>query len=379
MSSDRTRTGLILLCLLAIGLAAAQFPATGVGSLPDGGGPFVADGGGDPVDRPSDTGGRDITTRAATPTESAATTTATPTAEPTDTTTNDATGADHTPTVAASASDHDDRSLPIAPLFVVIVFGATLASGAILVRAGVITAGGRLGRDGEGSGPPVDARVPDALSDLFRGETTVHGLVQRIPQVTMSFVIDGSSRVPPAMDAVGRVTGAVAGGVATAVQGSATALGNAVGTGRKSLGNAAFGVGKGLALGLAAAPAGASSLLGGLFGGDSSTIRSTDRPDSDARDAAGLRSDGDDDPPGPPATIDEAWIRMLDRADLSRRRSKTPVELAGDLIRSGLPSEPVSRLTTLFRQRRYGDVPTTDERLQAARDALSQVGGGENS
>lgn len=81
----------------------------------------------------------------------------------------------------------------------------------------------------------------------------------------------------------------------------------------------------------------------------------------------------------PPATIAEAWDRLIVEASIRDRRVKTPVESARTVIRAGRPTDPVIKLLTLFRQWRYGNVPTSRDRLEAARAALERVRGGEDS
>lgn len=85
------------------------------------------------------------------------------------------------------------------------------------------------------------------------------------------------------------------------------------------------------------------------------------------------RSEGDDDgftwPSQAPANdVQGAWLAMVERADIDRPWTRTPVECARGAVDAGMNSEAVTKINTLFEEVRYGDAPLTEERRQRARE-----------
>ncbi len=380
MVSDRDRGAVALLCLFAIVIAAAQFPVVGLGSAPDGGGPIgtppaaetgasSADGGGGAdgtVDDPDDG-----TTSTAVDT----------TAEGSDAATDEAGGTDEPTataepttreTTAASADDADAGGSDGAGKLVLGVLVVAVALGVVgLILFG---AGGTRRRD-ERAGVDVDGPGGRVAAKLLRYLPTVGvgltGAIGSIPRRTMRFVVGSSRSAPRLFDAVGSAVGEVAAGVGVAGSGLATGLGRVAVRAPAGLVNGLGSLGSAAAGGLLSAPSGAGSLLGGLFGADSTT----DRPGADARNAAGVEPEEPTEPerPPPPASVEEAWERMVDAAPVPNWRSKTPVEVASDAVRTGLPVEPVGRLTRLFRRVRYDPTRPGERALSDAREALARI------
>jgi len=68
-----------------------------------------------------------------------------------------------------------------------------------------------------------------------------------------------------------------------------------------------------------------------------------------------------------------AWRDMTDALDVPATETTTPAEFRDAAVAAGLPERPVEDLTTVFREVRYGDAPTTPDRREAAREALRDV------
>jgi uncharacterized membrane protein len=68
-----------------------------------------------------------------------------------------------------------------------------------------------------------------------------------------------------------------------------------------------------------------------------------------------------------------AWVDMTDALDVPNRAATTPAEFRDRALAAGFPADPVSTLTTLFREVRYGDAPTIPEREDGAREALREI------
>ncbi|MHB9288530.1 DUF4129 domain-containing protein [Halobacteriales archaeon Cl-PHB] len=71
--------------------------------------------------------------------------------------------------------------------------------------------------------------------------------------------------------------------------------------------------------------------------------------------------------------IYRAWHDMTDALDVPATATTTPAAFRDAAIDAGLPEAPVADLTTLFREVRYGDAPTTAERAERARTALRDI------
>ncbi|WP_435195242.1 DUF4129 domain-containing protein [Natronomonas sp. EA1] len=97
----------------------------------------------------------------------------------------------------------------------------------------------------------------------------------------------------------------------------------------------------------------------------------------EANPAEGGHSNAD--PRGPHIPVDagdngvyDAWETLCLAANATGN-SRTPTEIAADIVAEGYPESPVDRLTALFVRVRYGDVEVTPERESRASDALSDA------
>lgn len=75
----------------------------------------------------------------------------------------------------------------------------------------------------------------------------------------------------------------------------------------------------------------------------------------------------------PANEVHRAWLAMVRRANPDRPWSRTPSECARAAVETGVDSETVETLTTLFEEVRYGDEPVTDERRERAREGLRRL------
>lgn len=406
MPTDRGRAGIALLCLLAVVLAASQFPATGFGASPDGGGPF-ADPGSEPAAGPggqSGTAGGPTDATAAPSTSQTATAPATSTgpdddpsttagitdspaggttsqgAETTTQTTTATTTTTATATEAAASAGDDggDSGLAeVAANVLLVLFGG------VTLLVGILTPH-RSYRHDIGLGRSflslvgVGAAYVGGDGDGGRRLPSLGGLFLNVPQTTMSVVIGSSAAAPQFFDALGGVAGGFATGTRVALGGVGRALGGGLLAVPRGVGSALGGLGGALAGGLLAFPSGAGSVLGGLVGDGDGTVRGTSRPDADVRDASDVEPEEPSEP-DPPASVEEAWERMVDAASVYGTDSQTPVETARTVVRRGLPAEPVGTLTKLFRYVRYSPAGGDRSQLERARDALDDIEGGEES
>jgi hypothetical protein len=75
--------------------------------------------------------------------------------------------------------------------------------------------------------------------------------------------------------------------------------------------------------------------------------------------------------------IIECYDRMSDvlvrRQGLKRGHTMTPSEFAADLMRAGLPRDPIQKLTGLFEAVRYGSRPAGQHEIDQAIDALTAI------
>ena len=361
MSTKLVRAALALLCAVAVLFGTALFPgalgvefessgpldsrasepATPDGTAPNGIEERTTSGGTEPT--PTTSGG------------SVSTVTATPTETPTET--------------PVADGDTDDGSPLLAKLF-----GLALLGGFGVVAVGVL----RAASNGDGltaasrSLPLVGGllgRVVTAVSDGAMGR-----IVGRIPQVTTAALLSGSS----ALARVGAGISAVAGGVLT---GLATGVGS---VGAMSLRGVA-----GLPSALGSLSVAPFRALGGLGGGgflasirggvDSPSLFGGSDSESGPTTTAAATAETDDGPDIATLSVREAWALLADRVSVPDPETATPGEYARRAIDSGLPAEPVRRLTTLFREVEYGGRPPTGDRTESARDALRRLlGGGED-
>ena len=75
--------------------------------------------------------------------------------------------------------------------------------------------------------------------------------------------------------------------------------------------------------------------------------------------------------------IIECYDRMSDvvarRQGLKREHMMTPTEFSADLMRAGLPRDPVQKLTALFEAARYGNQPAGQTEIDQAVNALTAI------
>lgn len=126
-------------------------------------------------------------------------------------------------------------------------------------------------------------------------------------------------------------------------------------------------------------PPSPSSLASGLFAvGNSASSRlsfptpfssSEDEPEGEAASLA-------DDPLGPvesDAEVRTLWHRFLDRVGVERRETRTPGQVARRALAAGFPARQVRRLLGIFRRVEYGDQDPSQERVDEAQEAASDL------
>lgn len=367
----------MLLCLLAVVLVGVQFPVAGLGGAPDGGGPLgtpvsVADDPGKAVDTtaterdPGVTTDLDrgpATTTRSDETETPADETETPTPTATDRSTTSAAG-----TETGSGGGGPLELLGVGAALTVALVGGYVSLTRTRRHHGLFRDGARAA----GGLPVVGGAVSTVVGGAGRG-------LSALPRRTMRFVIGVSASAPRVLDAVAGAVGEVAGGLRVAAGSIGGGLGRAAFRLPAGLASGLAGLGRALGGGLLSTPGGLASMFGG-FRSDGTQL-SEDRPSADARSASDVDPEEPEPEPEPPASVTEAWERMLEAARLRRHETKTPVEVARAAVRRGLPAEPVGRLTNLFRRVRYGGEGGSNA-LATARESLADIedtDGGENS
>ncbi|WP_281195155.1 DUF4129 domain-containing protein [Halorubrum sp. F4] len=68
-----------------------------------------------------------------------------------------------------------------------------------------------------------------------------------------------------------------------------------------------------------------------------------------------------------------AWREMTEALEIDRPASATPTEFAAAAVEAGVDEEPVSELTDVFEQVRYGGADPTDDRERRAAAALRRI------
>ncbi|WP_228841844.1 DUF4129 domain-containing protein [Haloarcula sp. CBA1127] len=364
MSTKLVRAALALLCAVAVLFGTALFPgALGVefessGPLdsrasepvtPDGTAPGEVDSGSTPI---ATSDGVETTPRA-TSDEPAATATPTPT---------------ETTTETPAASDGEDSGSPI----LVKLFGLALIGGFGVVAVGVIRAASDPEHDGSADAglllhPLLDRLAGTVVSAVSSG--AIGRTIGRIPKVTTAALLSGSA----ALSRVGAGISTVSGGVLT---GLTTGIGS---VGAMSLRGV---TGLPSALGsLSVAPfralsgfSGTGSFLASVRSGvDSPSLFGSSDTESRQSTATESTAEADDGPDIDSLSVQEAWALLADRVSVSDPETATPGEYARRAIDSGLPAEPVRRLTTLFREVKYGGRSATGDRTESARTALRQL------
>ncbi|MFC5366428.1 DUF4129 domain-containing protein [Salinirubrum litoreum] len=341
MAYDRQRAALALLCVVAVLFGASLFPATGFGSYPsrDAGGPTLP---GDP------TGGTEtpVSTPTPTPTDPGDETTDTPT--PTDTPEPNATATD-TP-IPPDTGDAPSLN------WGAILWLFALGGGSVLLLAGVRHHRGRryplLGL------LPIDeARLPDG---------GLPALLAELPRQSMLFVLGVGTSLSPTVDALSSLADGVGSALSAGGRGIARGLEVAVVGVPSALAQGLGGLGRGLD--------GLFSLSGALASIGSGVTSRNWGSDDDERSSAGAGTDPDQEPvdPGPP-DIEEAWDAMTDEVRVRHRRAATPADFARAAVEQGFPADAVETLTTVFREVRYGDYPSSELRVQSAREAIAAI------
>jgi hypothetical protein len=344
------RTLLVGLSALAVVLTAALFPAAGVGSHPAG--PVgVADPGDDVPE-----------------------VTPTPTPEPVDTPTptdrDETPEDDPTPTSERTEAPNDDENEggggPWLPeMTLAALFGALLKLlGTALLASGLLALGVVL-RGAEPGTPHVELPFGYSITLPFVVPAWAGRLGTRVSRLTMGFVVSISASVTQLLDAVGAAITAVTGG-----------LGIVAGEGLRGtlalLGRLPSALARALS-GLTTLPAGLLSLPAALSTVGGSISGATDRPGEDARAAAAPTPEPGDGPDeSGPASVEEAWLAMVDMLPVERTPSTTPTELARRAADRGVPAAPVERVTRAFEDVVYGGYEPGD-RATAAREALGRL------
>jgi hypothetical protein len=333
----RQRAALALLCVVAVLFGASLFPATGFGSYPsrDAGGPALPGdptGGTDPAPTPT-------TTPSPAGTTDAETATATDTPEPTATTTD-------TPVPPAPG---DSSSLN----WGAIVWPFALGTGVVLLLAGVRQHRGRryplLGL------LPIDeARLPDG---------GLPALLADLPRRSMLFVLGVGTSLSPAVDALSSLGDGLAAALSTGGRGVVRGLEVAV-----------VGVPRTLARGLGGLGSGLGSLLSvsGALASIGSGVTSRNWRSGPDEEPPSATTEPEPADPGPP-DVEEAWDEMTDAVRVRNRRAATPADFARAAVEQGFPADAVETLTTVFREVRYGDYPSTESRVRSAREAIQAI------
>lgn len=339
---DPARAALALLCVLVVAFAASLFPATGFGAYPAG------TGSGGPIDSSLDSPGiTDPDAVDSGPSAADETPTATATTTPKQTETPDES--------AASAGDDGGDGGD----------GGDIVVG--IVGAGLLLLVGFVGFLLVPLGSNTNLTI--AGVELPELQSRLRSVVGAIPRRTMTFVVGLSASVPGLLDSLGSTLVQVGSGLGTV----ASELVGAVANSARLL-TAGFG-----ALFVTVPRAfggGLFSLFDGLSraGGSFRRRSSSDDADEPAASAVATSADGDeDDGPHLPRSVEEAWATMVELVPIRNRRSTTPGEYARAAIDAGLPATPVQRLTALFEETRYGDRPSTVDRVQSARAALRSI------
>ncbi|WP_424003718.1 DUF4129 domain-containing protein [Haloarcula salina] len=358
MSASPARASLALLCAVAVLFGTALFPgALGVGL--DAGGPLDGRSGGPggPDGTPDDGQHRQpSSTPVDAPTADAteqADSTATP--EPTETET---AGAD------ADGDTGGRGSLGRTVLGLLLLSGIGLVAAGVYrsTRAGAADAGILVGVLPASVAWAVETTV-SALADASAGR-----VISRIPQLTTTALLAGSSAMARVAHGVETVASGVLDGLAAGVVPIAKLSGRGLVQFPQALGA------------LTVAP---FQALGGLGGGDgllSSLRDGVERPSlfGSAADEGGpsterAETDEDDGLDVDSLSVRDAWAAMTERVPVSNPAATTPGEYARAAIERGLPAEPVRRLTDLFRDVEYGGRSQSEDRTAAARDAVERL------
>jgi hypothetical protein len=320
---DADRVGPVALAALAVFLAAALLPAAGFGSVPSptpsgaGGGagtdPLVAFLGGlSDATAPSGDPPPEPPGEPSTPTP-------TPTPTPEDST-------------AAADSTGGAGGGPLA-----------LVAGVFLVAILIVA----VALEGKARDWPGLGRLPIPAVSVF-------SVPQAVAQGTVAFLVRVSTGVPRVLGDLGAVTGAFTRGTGSALAGIG-----------RTLADVTAAVSRGLAAVVVAIPRGLAGVFAGARDSDATAPDPTPDPAPDGEVEAG------DEPS--PATIEAAWLAMVEALPVERPETKTPGELAATAVEAGLPAGPVERLTRAFRRVAYGGYRRTEDRTERALAAVRRI------
>lgn len=321
MVPDADRVGPVALAALAVLLAAALLPAAGFGSVPSPTPSGAGEGAGtDPL--VAFLGGlSDATAPSGDPPPEPPEEPATPTPTPTP---------EHS-TAAADPPDSDGGG----PL--------TLVAGVFLVAISLAL----LALEGKARDWPGLGRLPIPAVSVF-------SVPQAVAQGTVAFLVRVSTGVPRVLGDLGAVTGAFTRGTGSALAGIG-----------RTLADVTAAVSRGLAAVVVAIPRGLAGVFAGARDSDATAPDPTPDPDPDGEPEAGE---------GPsPATVEAAWLAMVEALPVERPETKTPGELAAAAVDAGLPVGPVERLTRAFRRVAYGGYRRTEERTERALAAVRRI------
>ncbi|WP_424016524.1 DUF4129 domain-containing protein [Halorientalis pallida] len=323
MVPDADRVGPVALAALAVFLAAALLPAAGFGSVPS---PTPSeassDAGADPlVEFLGDLGDRPAPNADPPPEPPAGPSTPTPTPTPTP----------EDSTAAADPPDGDGGG-PLA-----------LVAGTFLATISVVL----LALEGKARNWPGLGWLPIPAVSVF-------SIPRAVSQGTVAFLVRVSTGVPRVLADLGAVTDAFTRGTGSALAGIG-----------RTLADATAAVSRGLAAVVVAVPRG----LVGVFAGASDSDATAPDPTPDQTDDAEA---GTEDGPSP-ATVEAAWLAMVEAVPVERPETKTPGELAAAAVEAGLPAAPVERLTRAFRRVAYGGYRRTEDRTERALAAARRI------
>lgn len=195
--------------------------------------------------------------------------------------------------------------------------------------------------------------------------------LRRIPQVSMAATIGVARVTTGVLDMVGKTGGVALGGLRYTGSSTANAfagLARGVPAGLSALGATLAGVR------LPSLTGGLESLLGGIGRSRGSNTGSLGTANDSSRSSR-ARSVGTIEETPEPQTVEAAWEAMTDRvvAQAGDPETKTPREYAQRAIEQGLPERAVNSLTEAFCQVRYGNFPSSPDRLRQALESYEEI------
>ncbi|MDS0278486.1 DUF4129 domain-containing protein [Halomicroarcula sp. S1AR25-4] len=78
--------------------------------------------------------------------------------------------------------------------------------------------------------------------------------------------------------------------------------------------------------------------------------------------------------PAPENDVQRAWVALLQRAGITRPRTRTPRDCARAAVETGFDAEAVHRLRRAFEDVQYGGESPSGERVRVARESLQSLG-----